>query len=226
MNRPGTRTFRLPRRRARGGAPGGAAIYAAAAGGGSAVATATPAAAAAQPAANTTKALTINQIYKRDSLGVVEITVTSAGSSNGYPFGGGTSTAQGSGFVYDKAGHIVTNQHVVDGATTARSGSPTARPTAPPSSARTRRPIWRLLKIDAPGVSAPSGRASRLSAVEVGDAVVAIGSPFGLEETITAGIVSALNRQIQATNGFTIGGGRSRPTRRSTTATPAARSST
>ena len=120
MNRPGTRTFASLAAALAVGAAGGAAIYAAAAGGGSPVATATPPAAAAQPAANTTKALTINQIYKRDSLGVVEITVTSTGSSNGYPFGGGTSTAQGSGFVYDKAGHIVTNQHVVDGATTAR----------------------------------------------------------------------------------------------------------
>jgi len=206
MNRPGTRTFASLAAALAVGAAGGAAIYAAAAGGGSPVAAATPPAAAAQPAANTTKALTINQIYKRDSLGVVEITVTSTGSSNGYPFGGGTSTAQGSGFVYDKAGHIVTNQHVVDNATTAQvklSNGKTYSATVVGTDTST---DLAVLKINAPASALHPVALADSSAVEVGDAVVAIGSPFGLEETITAGIVSALNRQIQATNGFTIGG--------------------
>ena len=69
--------------------------------------------------------LTVNQIYRNASPGVVELTVTSNSSgsgSNGFPFGGGGSSgqkqqAQGSGWVYDMKGDIVTDQHVVDGAT-------------------------------------------------------------------------------------------------------------
>ena len=63
------------------------------------------------------------------------------------------------------------------------------------------------------------------SKVEVGDPVVAIGNPFGLDRTVTSGIVSAKARQIQAPNGFSISDVR-RPTPRSTPATPAARCST
>jgi putative serine protease PepD len=207
MHRPGTRTFASLAAALAVGAGGGAAVYAAADGGGSGTATATPAASAtAQPAASVAKALTINQIYKQDSLGVVEITVTSTASSNGYPFGGGSSSAQGSGFVFDKAGHIVTNQHVVDGATTAQvrlSNGKTYSATVVGTDAST---DLAVLKIDAPAAQFHPVALADSSAVEVGDAVVAIGSPFGLEETITAGIVSALNRQIQATNGVTIGG--------------------
>jgi putative serine protease PepD len=207
MNRPGTRTFASLAAALAVGAAGGAAIYAAAAGGGSPVAAATPPATAAQPAANATKALTINQIYKQDSLGVVEITISSTASSNGYPFGGGgTSTAQGSGFVYDKAGHIVTNQHVVDGATTARVKLSNGRTYSATVVGTDTSTDLALLKIDAPAAQLHPVALADSSAVEVGDPVVAIGSPFGLEETITAGIVSALNREIQATNGFTIGG--------------------
>ena len=137
---------------------------------------------------------------------MVEITVTSTASSNGYPFGGGSSSAQGSGFVFDKAGHIVTNQHVVDGATTAQvrlSNGKTYSATVVGTDTST---DLAVLKIDAPAAQLHPVALADSSAVEVGDAVVAIGSPFGLEETITAGIVSALNRQIQATNGVTIGG--------------------
>jgi putative serine protease PepD len=206
MTRPRTRTLASLAAAVAVGAGGGAAVYAAADGGGSGTATATPATATAQPAANVAKALTINQIYKQDSLGVVEITVTSTGPSNGDPFGGGTSTAQGSGFVYDKSGHIVTNQHVVDAATTAQvrlSNGKTYSATVVGADTST---DLAVLKIDAPASQLHPVALADSSAVEVGDAVVAIGSPFGLEETITAGIVSALNRQIQATNGFTIGG--------------------
>src|SRR3989441_547516 len=65
--------------------------------------------------ASSTSSLSIGQIYKRSYKGVVEITVTS--TQNSSPFGNSqTQTAQGSGFVYDTDGHIITNQHVVDGA--------------------------------------------------------------------------------------------------------------
>src|SRR5207237_2001305 len=69
-----------------------------------------------QPASAST-GLSINAIYQRTYQGVVDITVRTSQSFS--PFGGGgggTSQAEGSGFVYDKQGDIVTNQHVVDGA--------------------------------------------------------------------------------------------------------------
>ena len=66
------------------------------------------------PTAATTP-LSVTDVYNRSYRGVVEITVSS--SSSGFGFGGGgTQEAQGSGFVYDGSGHVITNQHVVDGA--------------------------------------------------------------------------------------------------------------
>ena len=146
-----------------------------------------------------TSGLSVSQIYQRAHEGVVEITVT-AGADSGQ--GGGT--AQGSGFVYDKAGHVVTNHHVVDGASTARvsfANGDTYDATVVGTDPST---DLAVLKVDAPAsVLTPLSLADS-SDLAVGDGVVAIGSPFGLEQTVTAGIVSALERQMEAPNGFTI----------------------
>ena len=126
MNRPGkTGLAALAAALAIGAGGGAAAGYSLAEGGNASAAStanASTTAATAQPAANATKLLSINQVYEQAGASVVEITVsTSDGSSGAYPFGGGggssSATAQGSGFVYDDAGHIVTNAHVVEGAT-------------------------------------------------------------------------------------------------------------
>ena len=102
-----------------------------------------------QPVSATT-GLTINDIYQRTYQGVVDITVDS--TSGGAPFGGSQSSqAEGSGFVYDKRGDIVTNQHVVAGATSitvklwngktykGTSSAPTTRPTSRSSRSPRRR---------------------------------------------------------------------------------------
>src|SRR5580765_7960893 len=81
------------------------------------------AAVGAVPAARTqSTALSVNEIYSRNAAGVVQIIVTQQGQSSPYPFGGGggSSQAQGSGFVYDAKGDIVTNEHVVAGASSIR----------------------------------------------------------------------------------------------------------
>jgi putative serine protease PepD len=162
-----------------------------------------------QTAAVSTKTLTVGQVYAKDSPGVVKITVTtsSGGGTNGFPFGGGsTSTAQGSGFVYDSAGHVITNEHVIAGATSAKVQFADGKTYSATVVGSDTSSDLAVLKVEAPASELHPLALANSSSVHVGDGVVAIGSPFGLSETMTAGIVSALNRQIQATNGVEIGG--------------------
>jgi S1-C subfamily serine protease len=125
------------------------------------------------------------------------------------PFPGGGRAASGSGFVIDDAGHIVTNDHVVEDATQYRvrfgdNGDPiVAKLLGTDPSAD-----LALLKID-PKAMPDEIQPLQLGASEQlrpGDEAIAIGSPFGLEGTVTSGIVSALGRTIQAPNGFSISG--------------------
>jgi len=165
-------------------------------------------------------ALTVGEIYRRSYKGVVEITVTSSGASS--PLGGEDQRAQGSGFVYDSEGNVVTNEHVVDGAqsVSVRFWNGDSYPaTVVGSDAST---DLAVIKVDAPSSMLKPLTLGDSSKLLVGDGVVAIGSPFGLEETVTSGIVSALHRQMQARNEFTINDS-IRLMRRSTTATRAAR---
>jgi S1-C subfamily serine protease len=154
-----------------------------------------------EPAASTS-ALTIGEIYRRSYKGVVEITVTSNTTT---PFGGEqTEQAQGSGFVYDSDGNVVTNEHVVDGARSVSVrfwNGDTYKATVVGSDPST---DLAVIKVDAPQSILSPLSVGDSSKVLVGDGVVAIGSPFGLEETVTSGIVSALHRQMQAPNNFTI----------------------
>ena len=154
-----------------------------------------------EPAASTS-ALSIGEIYRRSYKGVVEITVTSTSTN---PFGSGeTQQAQGSGFVYDSQGNIVTNEHVVDGAKSVSVrfwNGDTYKATVVGSDPST---DLAVIKVDAPESILSPLTVGDSAKVLVGDGVVAIGSPFGLEETITSGIVSALHRQMKAPNNFSI----------------------
>jgi S1-C subfamily serine protease len=184
------------------GAGGGAATYAAfdSEDGGNAAPQVTVA--SPQPAASTTESLSVSEIYEQTYKGVVEITATSSQSS---PLGGEQQAqGQGSGFVFDSDGHIVTNDHVVESAEAASvrfwDGSTydaTIVGTDPSTDLA-------VIKVDAPSsllVPLTLGDSTQLS---VGEGVVALGSPFGLEGTVTSGIVSALNREMTSPNNFTI----------------------
>ena len=122
------------------------------------------------------------------------------------PFGGGQQgQAQGSGFVYDTAGHVITNEHVVEGANSisvrfwnGAAYKATLVGTDPSTDVA-------VIKVDAPASMLHPLELGNSSAIQVGQGVVAIGSPYGLEETVTAGIVSALHREMTAPNDFTIG---------------------
>jgi S1-C subfamily serine protease len=150
--------------------------------------------------------LTVNEIYRRDGPGVVFIAaeVTTQQES---PFGlplEQRGQATGSGFVTDEEGHILTNAHVVEDASKIEVkfsddrtldakllGSDTSTDVA-------------LLKVKASKELLKPLRLGDSSKAEVGDTVVAIGNPFGLDRTVTTGIVSALQRKLEAPNGFTI----------------------
>jgi len=155
-----------------------------------------------EPAANTT-GLSVSDIYQRTQKGVVEITVTTSQSTN--PFGGEqTQQAQGSGFVYDSNGRIITNQHVVEGATSISVrfwNGKTYKAEVVGSDPST---DLAVIKVDAPASVLTPLTLADSNAVAVGDNVVAIGSPFGLENTVTSGIVSALHRQMTSPNNFSI----------------------
>jgi putative serine protease PepD len=145
--------------------------------------------------------LTPGDIYRQTYQGVVEITVSSPQQT---PMGNQEAQAQGSGFVIDSDGHIVTNEHVVDNADSVSvrfwNGN-TYKATVVGSDQST---DLAVIKVDAPQSVLHPLTLGDSSKVRVGDAVVAIGSPFGLEETLTGGIVSAVHRQMQAPNNFTI----------------------
>jgi putative serine protease PepD len=146
------------------------------------------------------EALSIGSIYRDAVQGVVEISARGGGT-----FGGGQQS-QGSGFVYDAQGHIVTNEHVVHGTSsiTVRFSDGSTRDAALVGTDRST--DLAVIKVDAPASFLTPLRLGDSDDVLVGDGVVAMGSPFGLEGTITSGIVSALHRQITAPNRFTING--------------------
>jgi S1-C subfamily serine protease len=145
----------------------------------------------------------ISDIYEGAKHGVVQVTSTSV-VSNSF-FGAQEQQAQGSGFVIDKDGHVVTNYHVVEGAKKVQvSFSDEEQMDARVVGSDPSTDIAVLKIQGAMSRSLTPLALGDSSVVKVGDAVVAIGNPFGLERTVTAGIVSALQRRIQAPNGFQI----------------------
>ena len=141
-----------------------------------------------------TDGLSTSEVYDQASKSVVEI------SANG----GSQSSAQGSGFVYDGTGHVVTNQHVVAGASSISVSFWNGVELDAELVGTDPSTDLAVIRVDAPaGLLSPLGIADS-SAVDVGDPVLAMGSPFGLEGTITSGIVSALHREMTAPNNFTI----------------------
>lgn len=143
-------------------------------------------------------AVDVANIYSRVSPGVVFV---EADQPNGQ--------ASGSGFVIDDQGHIVTNEHVVDGATALKVRFGENGDAIPVKLLGADRSAdLAVLQVDPAKVSGglhPATLGSS-SALKPGEPTVAIGSPFGLEGTVTSGIVSGLNRTIQAPSGFSISG--------------------
>ena len=113
-----------------------------------------------------------------------------------------TSQGLGSGFIYDSAGHVLTAAHVVTGAgdtVTVRLADGTAQ-TGRVVGADASTDVA-VIKINLSGTKAKIANLAVGDALQVGQTAVAIGSPFGLEQTVTSGIVSAVDRAMQTTNG-------------------------
>jgi len=179
------------------GGGAGAAIATLSDGGGTAKTTTVTTAAAGANVANTD--LSVGQVAKEATNSVVEVDATTSGGDQSFPFGNnGSQAAEGTGFVYDTKGDIITNQHVVSGASTVKvkfSDGSTYKATVVGSDSAT--------DIAVLHVNAPSSKLNPLvladsSKVAVGDGVVAIGNPFGLDGTVTSGIVSAVGREISS----------------------------
>ena len=150
--------------------------------------------------------LTVNEIYKRDAPGVVFISaeVTTQQTS---PFGlpqQQRGQATGSGFVTDEDGHVLTNAHVVEGASKIEVQFEDKKTVDAKLLGSDPSTDVALLKVNAGKKVLKPLSFGDSSKVEVGDPVVAIGNPFGLDRTVTTGIISALQRKLEAPNGFTI----------------------
>jgi len=142
-----------------------------------------------------TSTLTATQIYKQDSTGVVSIKATTAQ--------GGDS---GTGIVLNEEGLILTNDHVIsEGTSLAVSPGKSSNLTRTATVVGTDpNQDLALIKVDPSGLGLKALKLVSSSPVEVGDPVYAIGNPYGLNETLTRGIVSALGREIQAPDGAPI----------------------
>ena len=173
-------------------------------GGTKTVTSAAPAAVA--PVADTGEALTSRQVYDAASDSVAFITARVQQEAAG-PFGeSGSGASTGTGFVVSDDGYLVTNAHVVEGASsvTVKIGDGSTQ-AAKVVGTDTSSDIA-LLKAD-PGEQKLEPLALADSDdLHVGDATFAIGNPYGLERTLTTGVVSALDREISAPNGFSIDG--------------------
>jgi S1-C subfamily serine protease len=137
---------------------------------------------------------TVNEIYKADANGVAFIESKEA-----------EGVASGSGVVLDDEGHVLTNNHVIEGASEVTVSLEAEGQMYPATVVGTEpNSDLALLKVEAPASKLHPLTLGDSDEMEVGDPVVAIGNPFDLQRTVTSGIVSALQREIQAPDGVTI----------------------
>jgi S1-C subfamily serine protease len=148
--------------------------------------------------------LTLGEVYARSSKGVVQIEATGRLQVDPFDQFPRRERSLGSGFVLSKSGYVVTNYHVIANAARvnvsfSNDESVQARIVGVDPSTD-----LAVLKVNTPPRGLTPLRLGRSSSVRVGDAVVAIGNPYGFERSMTAGIVSAIGRVLQAPNSLAI----------------------
>ena len=137
----------------------------------------------------------LSDLYERVSPGVVTIWIYGA---QGGPHNPNVPFAQGSGFVIDRDGHIVTNQHVVDGAAAIEVDFTSGRKAWAELLGTDLDSDLALLRVDVPPEELTPLELGDSDGIRVGDLVVAIGNPFGLTGTMTLGVVSAIGRTLDS----------------------------
>ncbi len=150
------------------------------------------------------KGLTINQLYKMTNPGVVDITTSGIQSSGVFGFGQQPTQGEGAGVVYDTKGNILTDYHVIQGASQIRVKFSDGHTTNANVVGSDPGADVAVIHVNAPSSSLHPLTFADSAGVQVGDSVIAIGSPFSLPGTVTTGIVSAVGRTISAPNQFTI----------------------
>ena len=154
-----------------------------------------------------TSGLTARDIYKRDAPGVVNVRAQIVQQVNSPfdPFGQEQQgVATGSGFVVDKSGNILTNAHVIEGASRVSVQFEDNKTVEAKVVGKDTSTDIALLKVDKKGLDLKPLELGNSKSVQVGDPTIAIGNPFGLDRTLTTGVVSALQRKISAPNGYSI----------------------
>ena len=187
------------------GGGAGAAIYATTSGSSQPRTTSVVASVPAQQAAVKTTVSSLTQLYKDTAPGVVDITVNSS-SPGGAVGGDQQAQAEGSGFVIDTSGDIITNQHVVAGETSIKVRFQDGTTTSATLVGSDQSTDIAVIKVDVAASKLHPLTLGDSSSIEPGVAVAALGSPFGLPESMTYGIVSAIDRTITAPNNFSISG--------------------
>jgi S1-C subfamily serine protease len=152
---------------------------------------------------------TARQVYERDAPGVVFVSASGVSQAQTPAEflkgeGGGQGVATGSGFEIDGSGTILTNWHVVEGASKITVGFEHGRTVEASIVGKDPSHDIAVLRIPTAGLTLHPLVLGNSSEAHVGDPVLAIGNPFGLARTLTTGVISALERQIQAPNGLTI----------------------
>ena len=153
---------------------------------------------------SSSKGLTVNQLYKMTNPGVVDIRTSGTAASGVFGFGQQPTQGEGAGAVYDNKGNILTDQHVISGASQIRvtfSDGHTANASVVGSDPGA---DVAVIHVNVPSSWLHPLQFADSNNVQVGDPVIAIGSPFSLPNTVTSGIVSAVGRTISAPNQFTI----------------------
>jgi S1-C subfamily serine protease len=152
--------------------------------------------------------LTPHQVYVKDAPGVAFVTSTIVQKSESpFLFGGESQrrgTATGSGIVIDTNGTILTNYHVIENAVKVTVSFKKGQTVEAQVVGKDPSNDLAVLRIHPDGLTLHPLALGNSSAAQVGDPVYAIGNPFDLERTLTTGVISALQRQITAPNGFTI----------------------
>jgi S1-C subfamily serine protease len=161
-------------------------------------------------ASQRTTGMTPHQVYVRDAPGVAFVTSTIVQKTESpfNLFGGGETQRQGqatgSGIVIDGNGTILTNYHVVENAVKVTVSFEKGKSVEAQVVGKDPSNDLAVLRIRTDGLTLHPLTLGDSAGAQVGDPVYAIGNPFDLERTLTTGVISALQRQIQAPNGFTI----------------------